>query len=156
MSQSAKAANAARITKQINAEIDTLIEGLRRKGVDASLQKSIARNALPQTSRLAHELCAREKMLAADRASLEQENQSLLKETERLRLAVKNLEQTLAADEGFRDYAREVRRHREQSRLFEAKSRKLAADLKEAKKRWLVEKTSLEAAVRDANAKDRN
>jgi hypothetical protein len=76
---------------------------------------------------------------------------------ERLRqktLSVETLEATLQADPGFRDWAKEIRRLRQQVRTSDSKLQERENDLRVAKEKSLLEKAELEAALRDAKTGD--
>ena len=101
--------------------MELLVEALRRNTVEAILGKHVARGAFPLTNRLVAELAAREQRWHRAQEMLQGENRSLSLELESQVSAVAALEDLMKDSEGYRDYAREVRRHREQARLFETR-----------------------------------
>lgn len=153
----AQGAGVARTGPTREAE-QTLVGTLRKTSgsIVVPLEKWLQTSGCANTplGRIVSEMKAREERWVGVQKRLTADVTSTAEKLRQKTLSVETLEATLQADPGFRDWAKEIRRLRQQVRTSDGKLQERENDLRAVKERSSLEKAELEAAIRDAKTGD--
>ena len=135
-----------------------LVNTLRKSSgsIVIALEKWLQTSGSTNTSigRIVNEVKAREERWVGVQERLTADVNSTAEKLRQKALSVETLEATLQADPGFRDWAKEIRRLRQQVRMSDNKLQERENDLRTVRERSAIEKSDLEAAIRDAKTGD--
>lgn len=137
---------------------ESLVSTLRRSSgsIVVPLSKWLQTSGSASTAlgRVVSEVKAREERWVGVQERLTADVVNVAEKLRQKTLSVETLEATLQADPGYRDWAKEIRRLRQQVRMSDSKLQEREDDLRVVKERSAVEKAELEAAIRDAKTGD--
>ena len=124
-----------------------------QNNIVALLKKHLARSRFKLSEVVVREVLSREERRIAAEERLHQINTQLKEALESKKTRCQQLEDTLQQDPGFRDFAMDVRRVREQNKVLEAKNSKLENELRACKQKAIGERSEMQAALRDMDRK---
>ena len=135
---------------------DSLASTLRKTGsIVLPLERWVQSNgSSTPLGRIVSEVKAREERWLGVQERLTAEVQGATEKLRQKALSVETLEATLQADPGYRDWAKEIRRLRQQVRVSDSRLEEREKELRAVKERSAVERSEREAAIRDAQSGD--